>query len=788
MLRQEMNIAYFDKIHRPGEKLGVFDNGSDFESCAERVHCNATHGSFAPPIVWNDEKKAYELKINEEHTQKYLETFNSVLHGKRHTIMGGGEHNNVYFPGFIHYKKNIPEALMQDLEGNYLQLRDPDILGGEAIPMPAIDDPQLLKLNAQQLAYQASRLAGSHYVAAYTIGAEMLWPEYFGLGNGDYRPVSWKHFCSWCALQGEDVPSKEDTLVEASKARTLWLHYREQAMADRAGYYYRAILNVDNTHLCYYPTHGSMMLGTDRARLSQQPDTLAAATDGIEMGHILIDDDAERRNVILTCLNTSYGTPVIVPRLGNKTADLGMAGGGRSFTPETLRRLVYEDVGMGIHMIFPIHWRSHLHDGEWFIKNTPAENECRKVFDEIITAAPYMMGLGRMQPQVGILASDESWLQEYNMRWTAMMQDMLADRANGTIMTDAIIQPGLSKRMPLLLLIDNKTIADPTIDRLLAYLDEGGRAIVWGEFALKSDKRNQILQHPHCFVSKAPTYSKPRIIRESFLTGYQDGTWSRRFKVDAIDYAEFKKDIHIFAPDVVLHPFQVTGMPGELNLFALTDRAGVGCVCINNGPNDAVFSLSPDTRLMKHAQAIDMLTGREIKMPITVSGFATALIYFAPDLEDDFDEVLCKAEDTFEHWRSNGMDCGSLRHYYASLRTGRHYTKRYAMAQALLNSLALSCTCQKASNGDLVVEVDCMDANGKVENAHIQMRMVPGDMKQYQFTWNDQKHVCIIKRNDIARVYHPDACNYEPLTGAARLIIQAEKDEKQGGCLVNIRI
>lgn len=788
MLRQEMNIAYFDKIHRPGEKLGVFDNGSDFECCAERVHCNATHGGFAPPIVWNAEKKAYELKIDEEHTREYLENFNSVINGKRHTIMGGGEHNNVYFPGFVHYKKNIPEALMQDMDGNYLQLRDPDILGGEPIPMPAIDDPRLLKLNAQQLAYQASKLPGSHYVAAYTIGSEMLWPEYFSLGHGDYRPVSWKHFCSWCALQGEDVPSKADTLVEGSKARRLWLHYREQAMADRAGYYYRAVLNADNTHLCYYPTHGSTMLGTDRARLGQQPDTLAAVTDGIEMGHILIDDDAERRNVILTCLNTSYGTPVIVPRLGNKTADLGMAGGGRSFTPETLRRLVYEDIGMGIHIVFPIHWRSHLHDGEWFIKNTPAESECRKVFDEIITAAPYMMGMGRMQPQVGILASDETWLQEYNMRWTALMQDMLADRANCTIMTDAIIQPGLSKRMPLLLLIDNKCISEQTLLRLLEYMNEGGRVIVWGEFSLDSDKREQILRHPHCLVSAAPACVTPHIIRESFLTGYQDGTFSRRFKVNAVDYAALKKDIMTFAPDVVLQPFQVSGEPGEVNLYALTDRAGMGCVCINNGAEDAVFSVQPDSRLMEHAKAIDMLTGKEIQMPLRLAGFATALVYFAPSVEEDFEQVLCDAEDVFHRWRSEGMDCGPLRHYYASLRTGRHYRKRYAMAKALLNSLAVSCKCQTTDSGDWLIEVDCKDSNGVVENASIQMRMVPGDMRQYLFTWNGTKHVCTIKKQEMVQVYKPDTCDYEPLSGAARLIIQAEKGTKQGGCLVNIRI
>ena len=54
MLRQEMNLGYFDMIHRPAEKLGVFDNGSDFEECATRTHCNCTHDTLAPGVVWNE--------------------------------------------------------------------------------------------------------------------------------------------------------------------------------------------------------------------------------------------------------------------------------------------------------------------------------------------------------------------------------------------------------------------------------------------------------------------------------------------------------------------------------------------------------------------------------------------------------------------------------------------------------------------------------------------------------------------------------------------------------------
>ena len=134
------------------------------------------------------------------------------------------------------------------------------------------------------------------------------------------------------------------------------------------------------------------------------------------------------------------------------------------------------------------------------------------------------------------------------------------------------------------------------------------------------------------------------------------------------------------------------------------------------------------------------------------------------------------------------MDYGPVRHNFASIRTGNHYIKRYAMAKALLDSLVLSCKCETAETGDLLIRVDCMDAKGKVADADIVIRMVPGTMRQYSCRWNGETHMCRIKQSDIAQVYNPDTCDYEPLQGAARLIIQAEKTGKQGGCMVNIRI
>lgn len=788
MLRQELSLGYFDFIHRPGEKLGVLDNASDFESCRERTHCNATHDTIAPKVVWDEAQCRYTL--DDSGLQKAREAFHARFTGMRHSLLGGGEHNNVYFPGFYHYKRNIPQALMQTIDGQYLELKDPDILGGKPIPMPAIDDSTLLDLYARQQAVQAEGMAGCHYVIGYVMGAEMLYPEYFGLGSGDYRPESWQHFLSFCKILGETPPSKEDTLKEGSDGRALWLRFREQAMADRASFYYQAILSRDNTHLCYYPTHGSALHGQSRCALGQQPETLLGSCDGIEMGHILIDHDPERRNVIMTGLNASYGAPVIVPRLGNKTPDLSAAGGGRSFTQATLRRFVYECVGMGVPVIYPIHWRSCLHDGEWFIKDTPAEAECRKVFDELTLAAPFTAGMGRLQPQIGILAANDTWLKSWQPEWTGLMQDALCDRAAMTVITDAILEEGLSRKMPFVLSVSNSAVGHHTLQQLLAYLNEGGKLLVWGSFAENAADamRKAILNHSNCCVSRAARANSQRVLREMFLGGARLGTYGKRYCFMPLDYELICDEIKQFAPKVLLYPFTIDGHAGEVNIFTLTDRASVMAVCVNNGPEVAEFSLRPDPRMMDgDIGAWDALTGLPLDMPLIIPGLGTAMVFFAHRPTEEYDEALCRAEDSFESWDSQKAAVGALRHNYAGIRSGLYPQKRFALAKCLLSSLAIKAEVDTLVDGSLSIQARVLDANGQSPaDAILRVRTVPGEYKHIPLQADGQGSYSLnIKKENLPLSYDPQAMRYLPVKGNIRLILEAEQGDRQGGCILN---
>jgi len=799
VLRQELDIGYLRWIHKPGEELGVFDNASEYDECKRRVHCNCTHGSIAPEPVYNEEKKAYEL--DKSQMQKKIEDFNSMLNGRRRTIMSISDHNNVYFPDFIRYKTTMPQCLMQDLEGNYLELHDELICDGEGVPMPAIDDPTIIALYSEALEEQARLLKDNQYVAAYLLGFEELYPEYFNLGHGDFRPESWQHFIEWCKVNGIKTPlAKEKVVTDGITSDSMkWYQFREQAMADRCCNYYRSVLNVDENHLAYYPTHGSTFSDTRRAHLGQQASSLACSCDGMEMGHILIENDRERRNVIMISHYTSFGAPVIVPRLGNKQTDLSAIGGGRSFTKETLRRFIYECVGLGIDKIFPIHWSSRLHDGEWFIKDTEAEPECRKVFDELIEASPYLYGMGRLQPQVGILACDATWIENWNPRWTGLLQDAYSNHCSITIVADAIVNKHLSKKMPLLILPDNYRISDDTLKGLNEYIRANGKVIIWGRFGEENEELKPLLKeeidrfvkHPNVIWEKSPEEKEMRVLRELFLAGPEYGVAGSRFEFMPISFKAIEQAIHSFAPECILKTAELFSEDNlkDVNVYTLTDRTSLVYVFINNAATPVKFNFKPDVRLITDYVLFDVIEGKQIMENIILEANASKMIWVYHEVtENTAERTILKAEKAFEGWLKLGANISAFRLPYALIQSGPNMNKKNALAETLLSSLAIKGDFNTSENG-LHANFKIFNSEGKaVSDAVLTFRITPGTFERFECYKQNEEYFCDIPKEKLPTYYDVNLAEYVMHKGRVRLIIEAENDEYQGGCVEHIII
>ena len=507
-------------------------------------------------------------------------------------IFGCAEHNNVYFPSFRQYKETLPQALMQDPNGHYLELKDILIENGAGIPMPAIDDPTLIGLNARSSAKQAAMLKDSQYVSAYVLGSEMLYPEYFHLGLGDFRPASWAHFAAWCRKQGFEPPAKKKFCrVRRPMRATFGCNTGSRpwpiALPSIIWQFFPKIPTISPTIQHMVPP---WLAPTARnCRNSRIP--LHALATAWRWGIFSLITTGERRNPLLISHVTAYGAPVIVPRLGNKTVDLSAIGGGRSFTPVMLRRLVYECIGMGISTVFPIHWSSRLHDGEWFIKDTPAEQTCREVFDELTAASPFLNGMGRLQPQIGLFASDATWLNGWNPAWTGVLQDALSAHASITLVTDALIDKFLASKMPALICVDNEKIFSSTLPRLKEYLETGGHLFLAGSFALADESGakpeiSSILSHANAHWLTSESFGEPRVLRELFLAGPRFGISGIRQEYRPLSLQALFQAIEQHVQGCVIRPVEILAEQDatQINVYSLTDRASMLFVLINNAP------------------------------------------------------------------------------------------------------------------------------------------------------------------------------------------------------------
>ena len=793
MLRQEMDIGYTRFIHRPGEKLGVFDNASDYEGCKRRVHCNATHGSLVRQVIYDAQKECYRLS-DDDPKEKYAELM-GMENGRRHTIMSGGEHNNVYFPDFVRYKKTLPQCLMQREDGSYPELNEVLINDREGIPMPAIDDPTLLKLYGDALAEQAALLKDCQYVTAYVLGFEMLYPEYFGLGHGDFRPASMAHFEAWLQEQGILERWEKHALARdlGSRGWRLWQAYRERAMADRCAIYFERVLREDPNHLCYYPTHGSTFSDTRRAQLSQQADTLVPACDGIEMGHILVEEDEERRNMIMTSHYASFGSPVIIPRLGNKQPDLSAIGGGKSFTPKTLRRFVYEAAGMGISTIFPIHWSSRLHDGEWFIKDTAAEITCREVFDEWTQVAPLMMGMGRLQPQLGLLAGDAAWISEWNPRWTSLLQDALKAHVHMTVISDVLVSRDLARRMPALLAMDLLKLHRATLSALAAYADAGGEVFIAGAFGqmdedglpMEKEALHAFLSHPRVHALADQPLQGRRVLRELFLCGPDLGVDGPSMEFFPYDAASIFDQIQRAAGSLVLRPMDPGPQTGDVTVLPLTDRCSMAFVLINLSDEPIAVTPTLDTRLFDADTLEDMLTHEQVDGKLTLLGGETRLIWAYQKVTREMaEETVQSAEKSYLMLQKTGACMDSFRLSYAHMRSGGYLQKRCALARALLESLAIIPSVTWDKDG-LHLSVKVLDALGSpVPDAHVTVRLSPAERFERLPLHAQGDGVYTLGEIPLSNLYDPENQSYTCVPGRLRLIISAETGRLQGGAAV----
>jgi len=720
-----------------------------------------------------------------------------------------GEHNN---PFFIRYPPAFfdqhPESRMQDKDGNVIALTNNPISGRpEGNPQTAYDDPTITALNRELIRTTVAELKDVAEVDAWVIGGEQLYPDCLGLPPGDFRPESMAHFQRFVALRGWDVPTDAATAADPAPTptRAAWLHFREQAMADRAAVYYQEFLAADPTRLVYYPTCNNPFVGAMRANMGHAPARVLGVSDGYETGQIAIDDDQERMNLMTVLHYAAYGAPVVTPRLGNKTLNPEARGGGTTFTPPMLRRLVMECLGAGIRQIGLIEWDNDLADGEWHIRGTPAEDEARAVFAELKAAALILEGMARLQPEAALFLSDAEWLLDgWNPQWTGFVQDAMAANWRLDQFGDARLSADLVDRVPLLVSIGNAHVSDKALAGLEAYLEAGGVVVAFGPLATHDElyrpraAPDALRRFPGLVSVPDDALGPERILRNRYSTAAGAGGPDVPYRPVRFDAIADAAAAH--APEVAATPILLdTGDAAHVEAYPLTDGDSLLVVLVNHEDRPVTVRVRADARIsraMPYTAATDAVTREPFSMEgdsaakVMLAERGSALVWFHDAVS--FVQAAAALDDAraaIARWREADVpavvEAVLLDAATRALGEGLP-AKTHALARSISSALGVAVDVVERDDGGLDIEVRVRDAQGApVRDAHVTARVLPDRFEQRALTHaGDGRYALSIPVEALGRFYDPARACYDALTVARRVLITARDGDGRSGGLM----
>lgn len=795
----ELEAAYRAWVNVPGEMLSVLDNLTDLEASRDRVGADAT-------IAIAD--LSANLRPTAAGAAEFVLVPPCLVDPMKHIEAAGmqaqffvGERNNPFFTYYPEeFRAAHPEAFMRDKDGNLIEVVSNPIRNLRN-PVPAVDDPTIMARAAELIRHEVTSVMPNPRIRGWMIGSEEAYPDYFALPVGDFRPASMKHFEEWLRLTGTDVDRTPEKIVapEDSPARAAWYRFREFAIHDRATGHMLAFLDADGTLPVLYPTHGHPFAGDMRRKLGQPPALLVGACDGFELGHIVINEDSESLNQLYLAHVTAFGVPVVAPRLGNKTLDASARGGGRSFTPPMLRRLLYECLGMGVWHIGPIHWRASLGDGEWFIKDTPAEAECAAVFSEIKRLRPVLAGMSRLQPRVGLYVADDTWLEGWNPRWTGLFQDAMSAHWHFTLVGDALLSEELARKMPVLISIENTRVSSAARRGLDAYIAAGGQVLSWGDFGTH-DELGRATPSPATTnggilpLDVAPE-ATPRTVVNQFQTG--DGAWQWPHTFNALPLARVENAVLKLIAPSDLRPVNLK-TDSAVTALTLTDGVTLATVLVNRGDSKArvQFSAAEGSWTYRNALAPDdvwpLMDGAAV---VELAPYGTSVVWTHPPVDDaaSVRDAVAAASSTVETWRALGADTafveGALRHAKACLDSESLWPKALAQARLIGRSLALKPAARFLDDGRLDVQTVVFDSAGNpVEGAEARLRVAPGEFGWQRLDGAPRGHYRLeLPVDRLPRTYDFAAQTYTPLAGPARIVFSVRRGHETGGAILTVK-
>ncbi len=409
-----------------------------------------------------------------------------------------GNWNNGAFPYYPDwFFKRFPDLGMLDARGR------PILAGmfGARKPWPSIEHPAIVSGTSRYIRAVVRRHRDADNLVYWALGGEALYPTYAmpEVGWADYSPNAIAHFRAWLKRRYGTLQrlnsawgTRLSSFAEANPPRRRelsrrfydWLDFRFSAMAERMAWHWAAVRSEDPARPALTTNHGNIFWGQAFAALGADLALYDDASDGFELGHIIHGSDPGYLNLLWAAAVRGFGKLAAPARLAYRLPDPTARGGGRSFTPEAVRRYCMEALGCGFWHLGLIQWRGSLPDGEWGIKGTAALGEVRRVFADLKKLRRLAWAAWPLRPLVAVYLSRPRWaMLGWHPDWTALHVWLVQHQIDYEILWDEQLLAGAAEGYRAIICPHAELISPGALRALRDYAARGGRLVIIGKFA-----------------------------------------------------------------------------------------------------------------------------------------------------------------------------------------------------------------------------------------------------------------------------------------------------------------
>ncbi len=171
-----------------------------------------------------------------------------------------------------------------------------------------------------------------------------------------------------------------------------WHRFRLQALTEHYQWNHATVREIDRTRPYLGVMHGDPFHDLCYAELGESLVGLASVTDGFTTSQILVPDHKLIYNVQYLQSLSAFGKPLACemlacashpPEYFGQPLSPGAVRVNGSFTSEMARRAIYECLGYGAWHMGLVAYTGSLPDGDWQIKDRPAQAEVKRIFHEL---------------------------------------------------------------------------------------------------------------------------------------------------------------------------------------------------------------------------------------------------------------------------------------------------------------------------------------------------------------------------------------------------------------------